>query len=194
MNKFLKWIMAKIPENIYIFSNNTVNNFKNISNSEILVNKDSENRNHKLIIYNDLNGNGFYSGKRLDENIYQERFVTNKTENSDSEKLNFFLEDRIEGKNLIALFEEKNKICLLGNPGIGKTKELLNLFSNLWKSKEETKILPFFIDVRDFRKVTKFEDLFKFKNWKELDNIFLLLMELMKLQKFKISSLNLKIF
>ncbi|MFN4149505.1 MAG: NACHT domain-containing protein [Candidatus Sericytochromatia bacterium] len=70
---------------------------------------------------------------------------------------------------------DKDKIVLLGNPGIGKSKELERLFADLWKEKDKNGLIPFSISLKNFRKSNKFEDLIIYPEWKSLSSIIFIL-------------------
>ena len=102
---------------------------------------------------------------------YEIRYI-NKT-NEDANKHSLFDID-----NKVLLVNEvfkKDKIVLLGNPGIGKTTELKHLSNALWEKKDETGLIPFHIDLKFFRKTNKFEDLILYEDWKTLPSIIFIL-------------------
>lgn len=102
---------------------------------------------------------------------YEIRYI-NKT-NEDTNKYSLFDID-----NKVLLVNEvfnKDKIVLLGNPGIGKTTELKHLSNTLWDRKDETGLIPFHIDLKFFRKTNKFEDLILYEDWKKLPSIIFIL-------------------
>jgi len=90
-------------------------------------------------------------------------------------------------KDIISFFEESKKetlkefvlisykTVLLGNPGIGKTTELKELFTELWRDKDESSLFPFFINLKYFRKQDKFEDFIPYSDWKDLSQIIFIL-------------------
>lgn len=102
---------------------------------------------------------------------YEPRFVTDKLNNSNT--YTFFGEEK--GKTLLETFRDTKKLVLLGNPGIGKTTELKNLFEQLWHLKSETGNIPFYINIKNFRINSKFEDLIPFKKWEQLPTITFIL-------------------
>ncbi|MCL5244332.1 hypothetical protein M4I21_00840 [Cellulophaga sp. 20_2_10] len=104
-------------------------------------------------------------------NHYEKRYIS-KTSNDSIESL-VFNED--ENKGLSDVIFEFNKIILLGNPGIGKTTELKNLFNELWKEKESNGIIPILINLKFFRKNNSFEDLITYEEWKKLPSIIFIL-------------------
>ena len=95
-----------------------------------------------------------------------ERYLTEKfseiSENSNSKTLERYIEDF-------------DNILILGNPGIGKSHELRNLFERTWRSKEITGQVPFLIKLNSFRITDKFEDLIKYKEWRGLPAMIFLL-------------------
>lgn len=125
----------------------------------------------------------------MKNNYYEPRYISNKLNNSYT--FSFFEEEK--GKTLLDISRDKSKIVLLGNPGIGKTTELKNLFEQLWDSRFETNNFPFYINIKNFRKNSNFEELIPLKEWEELPIItFILdgLDEIAEIQDF-ISALEL---
>ena len=119
--------------------------------------------------FEDLDIKKFYSGKEFIEYIHEKRWIKNELKQND---LLFQIDDD-KGLGIEEILKENKHIVLLGHPGIGKTKELEYLFQKLWKEKSNSGIIPFFLNIRNFRSTTKFEDLIKYKNWKDFDNIYL---------------------
>ena len=68
-----------------------------------------------------------------------------------------------------------DKIILLGNPGVGKTTELNKLFDLLWNQKEETGIIPFFINLKYYKKNISFEMLINNENWTKFSQVIFIL-------------------
>ena len=101
---------------------------------------------------------------------YEQRYIK---EPKQSLKIQFF--DDQSRKALSDIVAENNRIVLLGNPGIGKSTELNILFDFLWEKRGEGLNFPFRIDLKNFRSVSKFEDLIPFAEWKELPNITFIL-------------------
>jgi len=106
----------------------------------------------------------------MSNKYYEQRFI--KSSRSNIEQL-FFEDDNKE--TLLDLLKTKDRIVLLGNPGIGKTTELRLLFDQLWEVKEINLNFPFFINLKNFRLSSKFEDLILFKKWKDLPVITFIL-------------------
>ncbi|PHS10005.1 MAG: hypothetical protein COA88_02960 [Kordia sp.] len=102
---------------------------------------------------------------------YETRYIS-KTNDKSNRSFFFDSDNRILLKDEILV---KDKIVLLGNPGMGKTTELNNLFESLWQVKDDTGLIPFHIDLKYFRKTNKFEDLIKYNDWKELPSILFIL-------------------
>jgi predicted NACHT family NTPase len=98
----------------------------------------------------------------MKENNYEQRFIRNSINN-----IEFSIFEDENKKTLSDLLFENDKIVLLGNPGVGKTIELKELFEKLWKNKDESINFPFFINIKNFRKTSKFEDLIPYENWKD---------------------------
>nr|WP_315032208.1 NACHT domain-containing protein [uncultured Chryseobacterium sp.] len=111
----------------------------------------------------------FYTNKKIDEYQHEERLIKNTFDSA--ETFRFWVEDKEEGQTLRNIVTDKNRVVLLGNPGIGKTKELENLFKNLWNEREETKVVPFFLNIKNFKNNNSFDELIKYNNWKNLDNV-----------------------
>ncbi|ALM49454.1 hypothetical protein AMR72_11420 [Flavobacterium psychrophilum] len=99
--------------------------------------------------------------------FYENRFLS-RFENI---SLSDFFNDDVEEKTLIEYVNDYDKIVLLGEPGIGKTTELKNLFGKLWESKDKTLLLPFFINLKNYRSNYKIEDLIPYQNWRDLHSI-----------------------
>ena len=105
------------------------------------------------------------------ENYYEPRYISQSNNNS----VNFFFGEKNNRKTLYESIFEFDKIVLLGNPGIGKTKELDNIFEVLWLEQETTGLIPFSINLKNFRPINEFEDLIKYEDWKSLPNIIFIL-------------------
>ena len=103
--------------------------------------------------------------------FYENRYISKNENNSRS----LFLFEDNENTTLKQTLFEYNKIVLLGSPGIGKTTELKNLFNVLWSEKDETGLIPFYINLKYFRKTSKYEDLITFEKWRKLQNIVFIL-------------------
>ena len=132
-----------------------------------------------------LNVGDFTNVEILKIDNYEKRYIRR-------EEINYFTINE-ENETLEHFLQEKNRIVLLGNAGIGKTIELKCLFNSLWDKREEQQIFPFFITLKNFRGTSTFEDLIPLKEWRELPIItFILdgLDEIANIQDF-ISSLEL---
>lgn len=107
----------------------------------------------------------------MKQEYYEVRYI-NKTNESTNE-LSIL---GIDNKTLLVdeIFVQ-DKIVLLGNPGIGKTTELKHLFDILWEKKDESGLIPFYIDLKYFRRTNKFEDLILYEDWKSLPNLVFIL-------------------
>ncbi|MCF2218331.1 hypothetical protein H9Q08_03355 [Chryseobacterium sp. PS-8] len=102
--------------------------------------------------------------------FYEQRYI--KTPKSNSE---IQLIDEQSKDTLSDILVKNNRIVLLGNPGIGKSTELNILFDLLEEKKGDDLNFPFRIDLKNFRTVSKFEDLIHFKKWEELPCITFIL-------------------
>lgn len=100
----------------------------------------------------------------MKNSYYEPRYISNKPNNSYT--FSYFEEEKSE--TLLDISRNNSKIVLLGNPGIGKTTELKNLFEQLWDSRLETDNFPFYINIKNFRKNSNFEELIPLKEWEEL--------------------------
>lgn len=101
---------------------------------------------------------------------YEQRYIKS---HKDSIEIQVFEEQ--SRYTLSEILTQNGKIVLLGNPGIGKSTELDMLFDHLWEKREEHLNFPFNINLKNFRPVSRFEDLIPFKEWKELPNITFIL-------------------
>ena len=104
-----------------------------------------------------------------DSNYYEQRYVVQNLN-----EFNFWFGDTIK-QTLSELVFKNDKIVLLGNPGLGKTKELDVLFETLWDAQEVNGLIPFLINLKNFRTTNKFEDLIPYKEWEELEQIIFIL-------------------
>lgn len=107
----------------------------------------------------------------INENYYEPRYIS-QTNNSFA---NGWFNDGKENNILKEVIFNINKIVLLGNPGIGKSKELERLFIDLWEEKDKNGLIPFSINLKNFRNSNKFEDLIIYPDWKTLSSIIFIL-------------------
>jgi hypothetical protein len=105
------------------------------------------------------------------KNYYEPRFIAKTNQEN---KMSFFDENQNK-KMLKDYIFDFDKIVLLGNPGIGKTIELERLFEVLWEEKEINGLIPFYINLKKFRKTSSFEDLIPFDNWHNFSSIIFIL-------------------
>lgn len=106
----------------------------------------------------------------MNKMYYEQRFIKNSKSNTE-----FQLFEEENRHTLSDILAENKKVVLLGNPGIGKSTELNLLFDNLWETREENLNFPFNINLKNFRTISKFEDLIPFDEWKELPAITFIL-------------------
>src|SRR5690606_10791018 len=81
-------------------------------------------------------------------------------------------EDRI---TLFDFLKRKDRILLLGNPGVGKSTELKIVFNELWENVDETQEVPIFINIKNFRRTSSIGELLTETNWQELPSIIFIL-------------------
>ncbi|WP_394265678.1 NACHT domain-containing protein [Bergeyella zoohelcum] len=93
---------------------------------------------------------------------YEPRYI--RTSINDFEFL-FFEEKR---DTLLDITSKESRVVLLGNAGIGKTTELRQLFEQLWENRYESKNIPMYINLKNFRSTSTFEDLIPFAEWEKL--------------------------
>ena len=169
-------------EKLFIEENYKDKIFENSNKADAIYNK--LNTSNKLN-FKTLNVGDFTNVEILKIDNYEKRYIRR-------EEINYFTINE-ENETLEHFLQEKNRIVLLGNAGIGKTIELKCLFNSLWDKREEQQIFPFFITLKNFRGTSTFEDLIPLKEWRELPIItFILdgLDEIANIQDF-ISSLEL---
>ncbi|MCL9803887.1 hypothetical protein NAT51_00010 [Flavobacterium amniphilum] len=106
----------------------------------------------------------------INQNYYEPRYIRKADKNSF-----VFWDENNDLKMLKDYVFEYDKIILLGNPGIGKSKELNNLFNVLWSEIDETSLIPFLINLKNFRSINKFEDLLVYRDWENLSQIVFIL-------------------
>ena len=107
----------------------------------------------------------------MNENYYELRHIIK----SDKRSVDFYFNDINNSITLEDSIFEHDKIVLLGNPGIGKSTELKNLFDLLWSKIDLNGIVPFKINLKNFRSINKFEDLLVYENWQTLPQIIFIL-------------------
>ncbi|AVM55160.1 hypothetical protein [Capnocytophaga sp. oral taxon 864] len=84
-----------------------------------------------------LNVADFTNVEILKIDNYEKRYIRR-------EEINYFTINE-ENETLEHFLQEKNRIVLLGNAGIGKTIELKYLFNSLWDKREEQQNFPFLL-------------------------------------------------
>ena len=169
-------------EKLFIEENYKDKIFENSNKADAIYNK--LNTSNKLN-FKTSNVDDFTNAKILKIDNYEKRYIRR-------EEINYSTIDE-KNETLEQFLQEKNRIVLLGNAGIGKTTELKYLFNFLWDKREKQQNFPFFITLKNFRGTSSFEDLIPLKEWKELPIItFILdgLDEIANIQDF-ISSLEL---
>lgn len=124
---------------------------------------------------------------------YELRYIETNAVESTSFSLFDDFDDRV---TLVDILEKKDKILLLGNPGVGKSTELKTVFDILWQKVDKNQEVPIFLNIKNFRLTTVIEDLLPDNNWKEFPSIIFIfdgLDEIAAIQNF-ISELELFLF
>lgn len=103
----------------------------------------------------------------MNNKYYEPRFVSSLLTEKPSNRFT----DEDTKLTLFEISNLHNRVILLGNPGIGKTTELKNLFNTLWEIKESSFNYPIYINIKNFRDNYKIEDILTIPNWKDLPQI-----------------------
>ncbi|SUX48554.1 NACHT domain-containing protein [Chryseobacterium indoltheticum] len=102
------------------------------------------------------------------KDYYELRYIETNSIKSGSFSLFDDLEDRI---TLLDFLEKKDRILLLGNPGVGKSTELDVVFNKLWQNIDVNQEIPIFLNLKNFRLTTTIEDLILDKEWTQLPSV-----------------------
>ena len=151
-------------EKLFIEENYKDKIFENSNKADAIYNK--LNTSNKLN-FKTSNVDDFTNAKILKIDNYEKRYIR-------KEEINYSTIDE-KNETLEQFLQEKKRIVLLGNAGIGKTTELKYLFDSLWDKRKEQRNFPFFITLKNFRETSTFEDLIPLKEWKELPIITFIL-------------------
>ena len=112
-----------------------------------------------------------------------------------NKELEFNLEEDTNVFSLKQLVINNDKIVLIGNPGMGKTYEFKNLFSDLWKEKEKTGLIPLILNIKKINiDEDDFEGYIKYKEWKLLPSIIFIIDGLDEIPSIEIFIAKLNIF
>ena len=106
----------------------------------------------------------------MNKEYYEQRYIKNSKSN-----VEYSLFEEKAKETLFDLLQKNSKIVLLGNPGIGKTTELKNLFEQLWENRENSLNFPIYINLKNFTKNHQFEELIPLKEWLELPRLTFIL-------------------
>lgn len=106
----------------------------------------------------------------MNKEYYEPRYIKNSKSN-----VEYSLFEEKAKETLFDLLQKNSKIVLLGNPGIGKTTELKNLFDQLWENRENSLNFPIYINLKNFTKNHQFEELIPLKEWIELPRLTFIL-------------------
>lgn len=135
------------------------------------------------------------------EKYYEFRYIETLPLVSNSQHI---FDESVDQITLLQFVEKQDRVILLGNPGVGKTTELINLFDHIWENIDETGEVPLSLNLKNFRKPHTIEDLIAFADWKTLPSVVFIfdgLDEIADIQDFiseleifmvKFSHLNLK--
>lgn len=104
----------------------------------------------------------------MKNDYYELRYIETNSIKSGSFSLFDDLEDRI---TLLDFLEKKDRILLLGNPGVGKSTELEVVFNQLWQNIDVNQEIPIFLNLKNFRLTTTIEDLILDKEWTQLPSV-----------------------
>ncbi|PUV25151.1 NACHT domain-containing protein [Sphingobacterium athyrii] len=99
---------------------------------------------------------------------YELRYIETSTKESNTFSL---FDESKERLTLLDLVYSHDRILLLGNPGIGKTTELKHLFKILWEEKNVNKLVPLFVNVKNFRQTSTIDDIIQFDGWKKMPSV-----------------------
>lgn len=104
----------------------------------------------------------------MNKDYYELRYLETDSIRSTSFSLFDDLEDRI---TLIDFLENNDRIVLLGNPGVGKSTELEEVFNKLWENIDINQEIPIFVNIKNFTLTTTIEDLIVDKKWDKLPSV-----------------------
>ncbi len=101
--------------------------------------------------------------------FYEKRHLVSQ----DLSNENSALKETDEGLTLIKALDKHDGIILLGDAGIGKSKELFNLFEEVWENRLD--LLPILVDVSVFSTGISFDEIIGHPNWKDCNNVVFIL-------------------
>jgi hypothetical protein len=104
----------------------------------------------------------------MNNNYYLPRILEIREDNE-------FSHGEPQGKLLYDHLMDNDKIVVLGNPGVGKSEELRQLFNRLWNERNETGVLPIIVNLQNFRSAHRFEDLIRYKEWSKIHRVVFIL-------------------
>ena len=102
---------------------------------------------------------------------YEPRYIRNRKDNY----FDYLLGDSLQKKTLFDNVFIFDKIILLGNAGIGKSTELEELFERLWENFETNSLLPYSINLKNFRSTNNFEDIIPNDDWQTYPQVIFIL-------------------
>ncbi|WP_333620967.1 NACHT domain-containing protein [Sphingobacterium multivorum] len=104
----------------------------------------------------------------MNPEYYESRYVETSTYTNSTFP---YINAKEEHRTLLDLVKINNNIVLLGNPGIGKTTELKQTFKKLWLTATQTKLVPLYLNVKNFRYTSTIEDLIQSDDWKKRSSV-----------------------
>ncbi|MBO6632478.1 MAG: NACHT domain-containing protein, partial [Psychroserpens sp.] len=110
---------------------------------------------------------GFIGEIDLKDNLIDRKFYN--LEDSNIKELGFFFNERLNDVDLLTAVEEKQKVVVLGNPGLGKTTELERVAYNIWYA-DESEYIPVYRNLKNFTLQDTINSYLLVK-WKPLDKI-----------------------
>lgn len=127
------------------------------------------NQNLNKIVIDDSDKEKFI-GSIQNENFHIERTIRN------TQNRGYTFYKSISEKDTLSdvIKEAKSGIVLLGNPGYGKSSELKQLASGLWKSRNENTLIPVFYVLKNFSSSSNITD-FLPENYKFIENLIVIL-------------------
>ncbi|WP_312288085.1 NACHT domain-containing protein [Chryseobacterium gleum] len=102
------------------------------------------------------------------EKYYEFRYIETSSVQSSPQQI---FDEREDQTTLLQFLQKQDRVILLGNPGVGKTTELRNLFDHIWEKIDETGEVPLSLNLKNFRKPHTIEDLIRFPDWQTLSSI-----------------------
>ncbi|WP_309640935.1 hypothetical protein [Flavobacterium sp.] len=123
----------------------------------------------KKVLISEKDKSNYLGDIKLTDNLIEREFSEDKTDG-----YTFLWDEDKRANELIKILEKESKIFLLGNPGTGKTTELMTFALKNWKTGEVQGSVPIFRNLRDFTNTDTIEDYLP-PQIDELSNVLLIL-------------------